>query len=79
MIGENVVDKGRSQQSIRWILEDAISLLSEVGILVDDVGSSLLASMKPVLTCFAFHYQLGEPFQVDYVNITIPIFYVFRI
>lgn len=46
MIGENVVDKGRSQQSIRWILEDAISLLSEVGILVDDVGSSLLASMK---------------------------------
>lgn len=75
MIGENVVDKGRSQQSIRWILEVAISLLSEVGILVDDVGSSLLASMKPVLTCFAFHYQLGEPF--DYVNITIPIFLCF--
>lgn len=72
-----MIDKGRSQESIRWILEDAISLLSEVGILVDDVGSSLLASMKPVLTCFAFHYRLGEPFA--YVNIIIPIFYVFRI
>lgn len=79
MIGENVVDKGRSQQSIRWILEDAISLLSEVGILVDDVRSSLLASMKPVLTCFAFHYQLGDSEPFDYVNITIPIFYVFHI